>query len=287
MHIQLNKMNPFRKSRQASENDVAKVGNDSSATLGTLDLTDHSELTEFDLSPASDNSKQKLSAVPVFAHVLVEDDDVSASKYGYEDHSPADYGCEDVTPAPRAHHRVHRRSSMKQGSGSRRASITMGEVIEVRLPGRSKPVQRRTSITFKDTVTVKKVDPVHNLTEDPEALWFQADEYDRMREKSYHLVEKVEAGRGDKKYCTRGLENLMIETAEQAEVLKYDGWDAVLNEQHLQKQEGMFNDEYMAQMYKFATFEDRKIAAGRAQKDAQEIENYLRETREYCRRFSM
>jgi len=222
-------------------------------------------------------------------------DDVA--KYGYGDAAPDDiakYGYGDASPdeAAPAGARMPRRSSMKGSSSSsarRRASLgaCAGETMEVYLPGKREPVKRRRSITFKEQVKVQPMEPAKSLAENPESLWFQEDEYEKIKMKTVALIHKVaEDGTLDgKKYCTRGLEKWM--TPEATQVKKRQAWDNVLNEQYLQRQEGAFNDEQLALMYKHSTARSQMEASKRASKDAQEVEGYLKSTRRFQRRMSM
>jgi hypothetical protein len=219
--------------------------------------------------------------------------DVNA-KHGYGDATSDDkakygYGDADDDTSPRvSSSRTPRRSSMKQSGAPRRASIQFGGEIQVNLPGKKRPVRRRTSITFKDTVRVKNVVPVSQLTDEPEALWFQDEEYKRIRQKSRDLVNRVDNEvPGENKYCVRGLEKFMRKNKDGVMQQKYDVWDSVLNEQHLQRHHGTFDDDYMGNICKFSTVKSQREAVGRAQQDAAEIENYLKSTRKMCRRLSM
>eukprot|EP00539_Tryblionella_compressa_P009793 CAMPEP_0178786216 /NCGR_PEP_ID=MMETSP0745-20121128/5198_1 /TAXON_ID=913974 /ORGANISM="Nitzschia punctata, Strain CCMP561" /LENGTH=319 /DNA_ID=CAMNT_0020443975 /DNA_START=46 /DNA_END=1005 /DNA_ORIENTATION=- len=219
------------------------------------------------------------------------------AKYGYVEAAPDDiakYGYGDASPdeAAPAGARMPRRSSMKGSSSSsarRRASLgaCAGETMEVYLPGKREPVKRRRSITFKEQVKVQPMEPAKSLAENPESLWFQEDEYEKIKMKTVALIHKVaEDGTLDgKKYCTRGLEKWM--TPEATQVKKRQAWDNVLNEQYLQRQEGAFNDEQLALMYKHSTARSQMEASKRASKDAQEVEGYLKSTRRFQRRMSM
>jgi hypothetical protein len=219
------------------------------------------------------------------------------AKYGYGDDAAPDdkakygYGDDDDDTTPRvSSSRTPRRSSMKQSGVPRRSSIQFGGEIQVNLPGKKRPVRRRTSISFNETINIKNVVPVSQLTDEPEALWFQDEEYDRILDKSYSLVDRVEE-RGDlpggKKYCVRGLEKLMAKNADGLKQRKYDLWDSVLDEQDLQRHHGTFDDEFMGNICKSSTEKSHQEAVGRATQDAAEIENYLRSTRKMCRRLSM
>lgn len=221
-----------------------------------------------------------------------------ASKYGYGDAAPDDkskYGYGDAAPSlssNTSNNKATRRSSMKQAGAPsrRRASIHMCEEIEVKVLGYKEPVRRRTSITFSTSVRVKPVVPVQEMADvSPETLWFQDDEYDRMKEKSWTIVDKELAskkyGGVSTNYCTRGLERMM--KPHEVQQKKYKCWDTVLGEQNLQRQSCLFDDEYMANMYKFITAESQQEAERRAQQDEAEIQNYMRSTRKSVRRMTM
>lgn len=189
------------------------------------------------------------------------------------------------------------------GTLRRRASIGqtgVGEEIEVHLPGNHQPVRRRRSITFNEGVMVRKVRPTKSLTDQPEALWLQDDEMDRIKQQISDLVqEKVRYAEihdacdssmeddeeGVAGECTRGLERML--EPERTKVKKFQAWDLVMNEQYLQRQEGEFDDESLAIMYGYTTRRSQREAQRRASKDEEEIKGYLRSTRRMCRRLSM
>ncbi|KAL3907013.1 MAG: hypothetical protein SGARI_003739, partial [Bacillariaceae sp.] len=202
--------------------------------------------------------------------------------YGYGDAAPdsaTDYGYGDAAPdsaAPdrRAQFRaVGRRSSMKGKSGrtNRRASIgAVQTTMEVRLPN-NKPLRRRRSIAFEDNVAVKKVEPVKDLAENPDGLWFQSNEYDLMRAKILTLVDHVHRSEdssgidtqggisvGGKVYCSRGLENYLNPELTQLKTSRALG--CVLDEQFLQRQIGDFDEETLANIYKFSTVRSQREA---------------------------
>jgi hypothetical protein len=283
----------------------------------TSPTSDATFSSEFDGSPSSATIVSELSVSPMSLAFPLRDDssDItygcgdatpdanSNKKYGYGEAAPDDkaklaygdaapddktvYGYEDNSHRTFSR-KTSRRSSMKKSGSPRRASIRFGGEIEVNLPGRNKPVKRRTSISFNESARVKSVTPVSELTDKPEQLWFQDDEYDKMKEKSYDIVDKVECGMAKgKNYCTRGLEKMMKKRANEVLRQKYDGWDCVLNEQDLQRDQDIFDDDYMGNIYKYSALASRREAAERAKHDAVEIQNYQRSTRELCRRLSM
>lgn len=63
-------------------------------------------------------------------------------------------------------------------------------MIEVRMRGERRPVQRKRSIDFSKTVQVKEVEPVTVLTEDIRDLWLQADDFAAMKEHRRSLLKK-------------------------------------------------------------------------------------------------
>lgn len=180
-----------------------------------------------------------------------------------------------------------RRSSLKMPGRSRRASIQISGEIEISLPGHDQPVRRRTSISFNETVKVKRVAPVHELTDEPEELWFQDDEYDKIRRKSFKIVDKFVQGEKieGKKLCTRGLESIL--NHENRTNAKVEAWESVLNEQHMQREDGNFDDEYLSKVYKFSTRRSSNEAKERANQDEADVQKYLQSTRRICRRLTI
>ena len=220
--------------------------------------------------------------------------DEKASKYGYEEAKPDDktnYGYDDYSTSPQRDltRRPTRRSSMKQSGAPRRASVSSTGEIEVCLPGRKGSVRRRTSITFKDTVNVRELQPAAELTDKPENLWFQSHEYKKMRRKSLDLVEKVEREgvmSGNRKYCIRGLEGMMNSNAGRVQQKMYKVWDSVLIEQEQQREGGKFDDDVMGKISNLNTKGCQIEAIRRAQQDRREIEAYLNFTRRRASRRS-
>lgn len=224
-----------------------------------------------------------INAADLYKDVPPED----PAKFGYGDEKPK--LATPTNPAPPQITKTVRRSSMKGSSGPRRrASIGYTGEIELRLPGRQGPVKKKLSISFDSKVKVKSVAPISSMTENSDALWFQDDEYDRMKQKSFEIVDRVELGMtGGKKYCTRGLEKLMQKNQEASMIKKYDAWDAVMNEQFSQRESGTFDDQNIANALMFTTLNSQREANLRAQQDAEDIEKYVRTTRQRIRRMSM
>lgn len=175
--------------------------------------------------------------------------------------------------------RMPGRSSMTAPVSERRASIqTQGETFEIVLPGQCNPVERRRSITFDDNVNIKSIEPIRFLSQGgAQSLWYQENEYETIKLKTLALLDRVDHSSGvvdGKKYCTRGLEKFM--SPEATEVKKHQAWDAVLNEQFLQRKDGEFDEETLANIYKFSTQRSKKEASKRAIRDAEASEAYLK-----------
>lgn len=281
---------------------------DSIRTASTMALEDEQSISEIgDFNPTDSNHDQEY---------LVPDD---ITDYGYEEASPdiairrkyssimtkpirrvstdsivsSDSGMSEMSGISQNSayscppEIVRRRSSMKQSGRSRRSSIQISGEIEVTLPGKDQPVRRRTSISFNETVKVKRVAPVHELTDAPNQLWFSEDEYDKIRRKSFKIVDKFVQGEkiAGKKLCTRGLESIL--NHENRTIAKENGWDSVLNEQHMQREDGHFDDEYLSKVYKFSTRRSSNEAIQRAEQDQADVEKYLQSTRRVIRRLTI
>ena len=189
---------------------------------------------------------------------------------------------------------LSRRSSFRQEGSSRRNSISLekGELVEITLPPskqgeRHRSVVRQTSLTFKETAIVAIIKPAKSLSRKAD-LWFQESEMKLFRKQVNALVQLTDNGydsESGKKYCMRGLERLM----QPHTALRQRGvaWDSVLKEQNLQRKLGLFNEEDMANLYKFSTMISRHEAVERAQEDAKEAAMYLASARRRCRQMSM
>lgn len=233
-----------------------------------------------------------------------EPDSATMDKYGYGDTTQDQGGCGE--PRRRVQRRssmpcahlgeggvTPRRSSMKQAGAPRRESITDKGEIEISLPPSKKGegrqmVKRRTSLTFNDETTVRPIEPAKNLANSPQDLWFQEDEMQQIRKKVSALIHKTEDGytpHNGKRYCMRGLERML--EPEVVAVKRSQAWDTVFKEQYLQKCEGVFEEDHLANLYTFSTLRSKKDAEARASEDAREVENYLRDARRTYRRMSM
>jgi hypothetical protein len=203
----------------------------------------------------------------------------SAVKYGYGDDV-------EETAAP-TFEKARRRSSLKQAGSSRRSSIGYTGEVTVMLPGRSEPLRRRTSIAFNDYDEVKTVEPVSSLTNEPEKLWYQSEEYDLIKKRIFKLLDLAASAHPDDKICMRGLESHLAEEKQKLKEEQHLAWYAVFLEQYEQRNEGVFDDEIVSKLYELSTVDSKMLAMQRGRQDAADIESYTKKTRLMMRRLSM
>jgi len=272
------------------EEDYAKYGYGETETATTTIFIDNEDDDEESEDDADKYGYGEESEDDAGKYGYGEESEDDADKYGYGDTSGPSPPSDNKAFCP---NRIPRRSSMKGSvhsggaealpmSFSRRASIggSPQEEYEVLLPGQRTPVQRRRSIAFDKEVNVQKVEPVKFLaTNGPQSLWFQENEYETIKIKTLALLDRIDHSSGDvdgKKYCTRGLEKFM--TPEATEVKKHQAWDSVLNEQYLQRKDGEFDEETLANIYRYSTKRSQSEASQRANVDAEHAEAYLETT---------
>merc|ERR1712113_947271 len=106
-------------------------------------------------------------------------------------------------------------------------------------------------------------------------LWFQDDEYNMIKKKTFALLKKVYSNviMNGKKYCTRGLEKYMKCPQKRASE-KYQAWDSVLMEQEMQRKLNIYDDESLGQFYKHTSNMSVVKATIRATLDAQEVASF-------------
>jgi hypothetical protein len=102
------------------------------------------------------------------------------------------------------------------------------------------------AISFSPDVRVKKTLHLNNYSNDEiDACWYNEAETKAIREQARRTVEQMqaEADLDGPKYCTRGLEILTAEGRRQRMENRFQAWDAVLNEQERQVEEGIWEDD--------------------------------------------
>ena len=132
-------------------------------------------------------------AVPDSHHRILsrEYDDEESKLYDHSDHT---------VPIVRHFdpHKQPRRSSMKsttstEGESRRRSSISYTGERALELPD-GKIVVRRTSLSFKETVTTKFVRPAGSLTHTPSDLYLQDDEFRKIKKQAKEIAAMASCG---------------------------------------------------------------------------------------------
>ena len=83
-------------------------------------------------------------------------------------------------------------------------------------------------------------------------IWFQGDDFEDFMDEIDYSVEKLEQGKRlkDKKYSSLGLESLTEEGSALRRAYQEDAWDAVLWEQHYQREDGKRSSVQISQLYR-------------------------------------
>ena len=127
----------------------------------------------------------------------------------------------------------------------------------------------------KEKVEVQEIAPFFSLTDKPEDLWYQQEEYSSIYKRIRQLAKYSEANDGvevespspKKKVCTRGLEWIIDGRSTRLQEAR----ECVFAAQKLQ-----FDDEGMALAYESVTRKSAVIAQERASNDANAIKLYIR-----------
>jgi len=176
--------------------------------------------------------------------------------------------------------RVPTKSCLKQESKSKSVSPNSselspqrrrGKVYKVYLPGHRGHVKRQRSIRFNDDVSVREVRSSLSLCKnDHQVLWWQEDEQASIKVNLQRLLSRVDrqgvSKKNGRRYCTRGLERFL--DTEDWEIDRIAAEDAVLNEQSLQREDGMFDDSRISAAYVQYTQISRQRATSRGLEDA-------------------
>jgi hypothetical protein len=241
---------------------------------------------------APSSSKERGAFEGLTATLWPEEDESLLSKKKVVEHEEDLYGYGDAAPTPRQSGdgvtaRLARRSSLKSSdTGTRRASIGYtGEMTLVLPSGETK--NKRTSITFAENSDVREVEPISDLVDNPNRLWFQSSEYEYIQAKIYEMIDVAKTTKKSEDrptwVCMRGLEPVLDS---EIAASRQEASGMVLDEQRMQKAHKKFDAEYIRDMYRFHTVESQERAQERAAKDAEEVAEYLKVTRRMCRRMS-
>jgi len=153
--------------------------------------------------------------------------------------------------------------------------------LKIWLPGETRPIIRHRSIKFKEKNRVERI-PLYSSQVKVNELWFQPEEYDKIKGKMVALIQAVKNNKTDGvTYCTRGLE-LYLKVHEVLDN-RYNAWDSVLNEQEFQRDHCFFDSDRLSQAYSKYTRGSSLEALERAKQDESAIKRYMKNTRQVCR----
>ncbi|KAG7370559.1 hypothetical protein IV203_019129 [Nitzschia inconspicua] len=186
-----------------------------------------------------------------------------------------------------------RRSCLKKdGDMSTRRSVNCSASadqlsFQVRLPGNRKPVARTRSITFDESVRVRRVTSISELSKGrSNELWFNTEEYDVIKRKTFNLIRAVQNGdTAGVNYCTRGLEKYF--DAQKVQHIRAAAWESVLSAQEGQRRNGSYDDLQLSQAYSAVSSQSMEEAYKRGQLDHESIERYLHKTKKILRTQSL
>lgn len=158
------------------------------------------------------------------------------------------------------------RGCMKKGAGLQRAA-TLGNFREISAVGvNGAQIKRNVSITFKETVEIKRVPSASSLATNPQELWFQDHEEKEIRKTAKALVKIVDESDVDPSLLDlHGLEGHTRVNKRISQARKYDCWDAVLDAQDIVRHKGgEYNDEEIASMIRTVSAQSLSDAQARA-----------------------
>ena len=93
--------------------------------------------------------------------------------------------------------------------------------------------KKNSRVSFSPNVYMRKMPAAADLVESPRQIWYQEDEYDKIRERSFNLIHFVETrgihGLNGKVPCIRGLENMLSERQQVIAYLRRLAYESVLD----------------------------------------------------------
>lgn len=125
---------------------------------------------------------------------------------------------------------------------------------------------QRKSVNFNERVRAKKCLHYTDFSdEEVKAYWYTEEDFKTMKNAVRFEVNLLENGCLDPnttstQYCCRGLENFTPEGIKRRMSNKNHCFAVVLEEQHLQREEGSFDQEYIAEIYEKAVASARRAA---------------------------
>jgi hypothetical protein len=109
------------------------------------------------------------------------------------------------------------------------------------------------------------------------ASWFDDDEYDAIVRTCEHVIDKLNKGTpfDEKNCCPRGLERMTKEGLKAVDQIRFAAFDAVLDEQQKQWEEGVDDQETIAALYQAVSFRAQQKANTLGGRDSHAVKSFL------------
>jgi hypothetical protein len=107
-------------------------------------------------------------------------------------------------------------------------------------------------VRFKTECMFRKTLSIHDYTPDEiRATWYATEDYQKIERQCQKEIRKINKGGElrDKKYCSRGLEGQTDAGFASKMRNRMSSWNAVLDEQLLQWDQGVFDEDTIAEIY--------------------------------------
>jgi hypothetical protein len=140
----------------------------------------------------------------------------------------------------------------------------------------SLPISPKKSLSFDPAVTFREVSRLANSSNEMKSLYYCKRDYQNFKQNDKKMINLMETSRfpvDSCMKCTRGLEGKTMEGKCKKAFLRVESQIAVLTEQMLQQEEGEYDPEMIARVYKDFTREATEEAQDLAKSDAE----YVRE----------
>jgi len=126
-------------------------------------------------------------------------------------------------------------------------------------------------LRFAPTISVVEVASRSEYTPlEKQTCWFQANEYDDMRENCYMTIGLHRANlMDDDKHTMRGLEGRLQQASKEREWMRYHATAAVLNEQYQQYRQGYYSPDRISELYHTVAWKAQYSAYTKAMVDEQ------------------
>jgi hypothetical protein len=117
----------------------------------------------------------------------------------------------------------------------------------------SRTEQRRRNVAFKDTVSVRPITHVKDLSEEMiRTIWYNKKDFEDMKKSfasTVRIMSQIDPNIDNEEHCSRGLEYRTRVGANARRENKWNALNAVLDEQDRQQEMGVSNEKLLCQLY--------------------------------------